>query len=1174
MEDVDLNRPLMSPRTYPTGRPYPWSLQHSQLFNSRNFAPVSKLPRLRPLYLSLMMTLWFLCSPSGANEVIAKSSCLASWWPADARFLRWVSIETNRGALVVGSEVIARISFSQSQIILLDRENLEDSPIPTSTEPDSIFTEEDSIHIRSPITITLNTSCYITVFGIVQHVTDFDLLTQAKAWEILGRARAAEHSGAKEIAAHAAREAFDLLNQTKTCFDSERLQIASFAIERLLDAGEQQQAISVFREPGLMSCEDLPESHPSRIRFNLVYARLLTFSENIAQALDLRLSLQSVANSTFGSLSEESLLNQIRTANLFLEMNRFAEAQIPLENALEKIRRSRKVSDPLSFLVTTALANTLTLMGFEQDALILLINFRDTLNKDRGATERQIIGIQDQIARIEIRLGRLELALGDASDVFVWRRRNLGFSNSQTLESTWLLSRLYKELGRYATARALVVALLDELGRPTFIASKKLKLNALGTLASIEAGEGNLEAAQDTWLMVAMGYAELSGAKSSDAVSSLLNYALLSVLNGHGTKICANLRERLSEWKESLNTDEHLEAFADILQGMCLLDHSSTKNYVAKGLAQIESAWWRLRMLDGEGGDSTIYALSLLARANLKAGNRAASKAYLHSLVAATEMARAKASIGSLMRDSWFSKWLNERDKLFGYRSLALLHAEDGELEEALQITELARDRELQDRWGQENEPCDSWPPEKREKLRALDARIEMLNERIAISPDVLAKVEIESDRVDALGLREELLSKEALGGECENHTRFKSISDFKYKALPTRTGLVSIQHTGDKWWAIVLTHERPLHFVTFNTDADLGVIARAWIGKLRGEPVRAWRSYDGRILLNIARPDGAVGKFLSKQELAKLLSRGLVEPLLKLLPDVRDLIIVAEDDLVELPFGALKKGGAYAIESLRISYAPSIATYFMKSDLESSGSWRKDLFALAANTPEVPRWSADTADPFSHPSDLSVGIVDFFRTHPLKFARLEVEEISEKFPPDKVEVFVGNFATKSAILAANRDGSLKEFRYVHLAAHAFSFRKTPAKSMLLFGPSNGEDLIDVGLSATELSNLKMNSELLVLSGCNTGIGQYEPGQGLLGLAYAALSAGNHFAILSLWQISDDLTQKFMVDLYEFLRSGMTPRDALAETQRRFARSDDQRVRDPSTWAAFILYGG
>jgi CHAT domain-containing protein len=190
-----------------------------------------------------------------------------------------------------------------------------------------------------------------------------------------------------------------------------------------------------------------------------------------------------------------------------------------------------------------------------------------------------------------------------------------------------------------------------------------------------------------------------------------------------------------------------------------------------------------------------------------------------------------------------------------------------------------------------------------------------------------------------------------------------------------------------------------------------------------------------------------------------------------------------------------------------------------------------------------------------------------------LPHAPKEVEAVSHNFAPARTTLARGPDASKAALIRASSDGSLAQYRYVHIAAHAFSLPDDADRSMLILNAAGAAGAASRVLTAAELANLRMGSELLVLAACRTGVGRYEPGQGLLGFSFAALAAGNQAAVLSLWEVADDLTERFMTAFFERLRRGMRPSAALATIQREFARDPDPRVNDPSSWAAFVLYG-
>jgi len=109
-------------------------------------------------------------------------------------------------------------------------------------------------------------------------------------------------------------------------------------------------------------------------------------------------------------------------------------------------------------------------------------------------------------------------------------------------------------------------------------------------------------------------------------------------------------------------------------------------------------------------------------------------------------------------------------------------------------------------------------------------------------------------------------------------------------------------------------------------------------------------------------------------------------------------------------------------------------------------------------------------------------------------------------------------------------------------------------------------------LTALEVTGINLRgTQLVVLSACETGLGELSAGEGLYGLRRALVLAGAQSQVISLWKVSDDATQELMVAYYKRLRAG-TPRDvALRETQLAFLRSPE--YDHPYYWAAFIGSG-
>ena len=96
-------------------------------------------------------------------------------------------------------------------------------------------------------------------------------------------------------------------------------------------------------------------------------------------------------------------------------------------------------------------------------------------------------------------------------------------------------------------------------------------------------------------------------------------------------------------------------------------------------------------------------------------------------------------------------------------------------------------------------------------------------------------------------------------------------------------------------------------------------------------------------------------------------------------------------------------------------------------------------------------------------------------------------------------------------------------------------------------------------------------TQLVVLSACETGLGQVEEGEGVYGLRRALVLAGAQAQLVSLWKVADAQTQALMVDYYQRLLKGEGRSAALREAQK--AMIANPATRHPYYWAAFVPLG-
>jgi CHAT domain-containing protein len=161
--------------------------------------------------------------------------------------------------------------------------------------------------------------------------------------------------------------------------------------------------------------------------------------------------------------------------------------------------------------------------------------------------------------------------------------------------------------------------------------------------------------------------------------------------------------------------------------------------------------------------------------------------------------------------------------------------------------------------------------------------------------------------------------------------------------------------------------------------------------------------------------------------------------------------------------------------------------------------------------------------------------------------------------------LLLGDDATESAFKkASNR-------RVIHLAVHAIANETRPERSalVLLSDPAHDEDGF---LQASEIVQLPLNADLVVLSACDTAVGPLEGQEGVSTLSQAFLLAGARTVVSTLWSVEDETTLYLMKDFYSELNRKKRVPDALAAAKRTMLKTYGAKAV-PYYWAGFTVEG-
>jgi len=197
---------------------------------------------------------------------------------------------------------------------------------------------------------------------------------------------------------------------------------------------------------------------------------------------------------------------------------------------------------------------------------------------------------------------------------------------------------------------------------------------------------------------------------------------------------------------------------------------------------------------------------------------------------------------------------------------------------------------------------------------------------------------------------------------------------------------------------------------------------------------------------------------------------------------------------------------------------------------------------------------------PFSNTKKTVLGIFPVFEktNFALTFSKNELESIKKNF---EGQFFENNTATFS-----NFKNNANNYSILHLSTHASSGDTETPASIKFY---------DQEILYSELYNLNINPDLVVLSACETGIGKLYKAEGAMSVARGFQFAGAQNLLFSLWKVNDYTTSVFMTDFYKNVKNGQSYLEA--NTNAKLAFLNDKSIpnakKSPYYWSSFVYYG-
>jgi CHAT domain-containing protein len=280
---------------------------------------------------------------------------------------------------------------------------------------------------------------------------------------------------------------------------------------------------------------------------------------------------------------------------------------------------------------------------------------------------------------------------------------------------------------------------------------------------------------------------------------------------------------------------------------------------------------------------------------------------------------------------------------------------------------------------------------------------------------------------------------------------------------------------------------------------------------------------------------------------------------------DIDNLIIITAGELGHLPFETFLVENSsqkmdftnlyYLMNDYNISYNYS-ATLWKENKKKKVSKHNNQLLAYAATYSD------------QDSSLLKLRLPKEFETRarlqPLDAAQAEVKVLSDNFN--------GNFLFGNNASESSFKNQAAQYGVIHLAMHGVLDSRNPMLSSLVF-TENRDSSENNFLQAYEISRLNLNADLVVLSACETGYGEFKQGEGIISLARSFMYGGASSLVVSLWQVNDMSTAIIMKSFYQNLTDGMNKDEALRQAKLQYIKSAKGITAHPVFWSPFIQLG-
>ena len=306
--------------------------------------------------------------------------------------------------------------------------------------------------------------------------------------------------------------------------------------------------------------------------------------------------------------------------------------------------------------------------------------------------------------------------------------------------------------------------------------------------------------------------------------------------------------------------------------------------------------------------------------------------------------------------------------------------------------------------------------------------------------------------------------------------------------------------------------------------------------------------------------------------EVSHELYKTLIQPIEAELKGKTKLMIVQEGILFNLPFELLLSSNEqkkyteldFLIKRYKINYHYSATAYLELQARPKMNDYSFLGFAPIFNKNAKIAEATRSLD-FGKDS-LYLGFQNNYFTS-LPNTKIEVNTISKMLrSKGETKTLIGKKATKSNLSNALKS---KHYQFIHIATHGIvNFKNPKLSSIACYASKKKKESL---FYASEIQNTNIQADLVILSSCESGIGQLVEGEGMIALNRSFFYAGARNVLFSLWKIDDKKSSELMIDFYKNYLKSHSYTDALHVAKLNLL--SNPATAEPKYWAAFVLMG-